>query len=112
MYYVLAMVDSLTKSRENGEVTDAYTPSGGSQPSTLAMIDLVLTRPPLGIRLDKDALAVVPSWSHNPADMLVDQPEYELTRVPLTSISLVTTRTIKVKPRSVPGATIERLPEY
>ena len=72
------------------------------------MIDLVLT---LGIRLDKDTLAVVPSRSHNPADMLVDQPEYELTIVPLTSISLVTARTIKVKRRSVPCTIVERLPE-
>lgn len=67
MYYVLAMVDSLTKSKKN----------------------------------DKDTLAVVPSRSHNPADMLVDQPEYELTIVPLTSISLVTARTIKVELDSI-----------
>lgn len=43
----------------------------------------------------------MPRWSHNPEEILVDQPEYEVTKVPLTSISLVTARTIKVKRRSI-----------
>lgn len=63
-------------------------------------------------RLDKDARAVVPWWSHNPEELLVDQPDYELTRVPLTSISLVTTRTIKVKRRSVLNTIVERSNAY
>ena len=37
----------------------------------------------------------------------MDQPDYEVTRVPLTSISLVTTRTIKVKRRSVLNTIVE-----
>lgn len=58
----------------------------------------------LDARLDKDAQAVVPRWSHNPEEMLVDQAEYELARIPLTSISLVTARTIKVNAvQSGPG---------
>jgi len=55
----------------------------------------------LGRRLDKDAEAMVPKWSHNPEELLVDQAEYELAEVPLTSISFVTGRTIKVKRRSI-----------
>lgn len=74
------MVDSLTKSGKNGERFDSVRE---------LMIDH--TAP------DKEARTVVPRWSHNPEDMLVNQPEYELTKVPLTSINLVTTRTIKVK---------------
>jgi hypothetical protein len=58
-------------------------------------------------RLDTDDQAVVPRWSHNPEEMLVDQPDYEVKKVPLTSISLVTSRTIKVKRRSALTTTVE-----
>lgn len=59
-------------------------------------VNLTLTVDP---RLDKDGRVVVPRWSHSPEEMLVDQAEYDLARVSLTSISLVTTKTIKVKRR-------------
>lgn len=58
--------------------------------------------------LDKDAQAMVPMWSHNAEEMLVDQAEYELVAVPLTSISFVTARTIKVKRRSVLATTTKK----
>jgi len=50
---------------------------------------------------------MVPKWSHNPEELLVEKPEYELAQVPLTSISFVTARTIKVKRRSV-STTMEK----
>ena len=62
---------------------------------TLALIET------FGRPLDKEAEAVVPRWSHNPEELSVDQAEYELAEVPLTSISFVTGRTIKVIRRSV-----------
>lgn len=62
---------------------------------TLALIEI------LGHRLDKDAEAIVPRWSHNPGELLVDRAEYELAQVPLTNISFVTGRTIKVIRRPV-----------
>lgn len=68
-------------------------------------VDLTLVGP-LEHRSDKDAQAVVPRWIHNPEDLLVDQTEYELVEVPLTSVSLVTAKTIKVKRRSVLTMTV------
>lgn len=91
-YWVLAMVDPLTKSGKNGEI--------------IQLGPKACDRPPLrltcgGQFADKDAKEVVPRWSHNPEEVLVNEEEYELKRVPLTSISLVTTRIIKVNRRSV-----------
>lgn len=101
MYWVLAVVDSHTKSGKNGETVncDQCCPNAHDRrPLRFAFFPL---SDPLDPRLDKkDAEALLPRWSHDPGEMLVDQAEYELTRIPLTSVSLVTMKTIKVKRRS------------
>jgi hypothetical protein len=45
---------------------------------------------------DVDVQAVVPQWNPDPDSLLIDQGEYEFARVPLTSISFITSKTIKV----------------
>jgi len=68
---------------------------------------VVLPPKPVDHRLDKDAQVVVPKWTVHPEEMLVDQAEYELTGVTLTSISLVTTRAIKVRTALGPNAIVK-----
>lgn len=100
MYWVLAVVDSHTKSGTDGErVNDDQCCSDAHdrRPPRFAFFPFLDALDP---RLDKDAEVVVPRWSHNPEKMLVDQAEYELTRISLTSVSLVTMKTVKVKRRS------------
>ncbi|KAH7922845.1 ATP-dependent RNA helicase [Leucogyrophana mollusca] len=46
--------------------------------------------------LDADEHGVPPQWPPSPASLSVENGTYEVTTVPLTSISLVTNRTIKV----------------
>ena len=100
-YWVLAVVDSHTKSKKNGEMISDYQPSLKAHPQYIITIHPTLNFFSPDPRLDKDARAMVPKWSHSPEEMLVDQAEYDLAAVPLTSISLVTARTIKVKRRSI-----------
>ncbi|KAI0778677.1 antiviral helicase [Trametes elegans] len=45
---------------------------------------------------DTDAQGVPPRWPPRPEALIVDEPTYELVAVPLTSIALVSDRTIKV----------------
>lgn len=46
--------------------------------------------------LDMDAQAVPPHWPPSAHDLVVEDGVYELTDVPITSIALVTSRTLKV----------------
>ncbi|GLB35762.1 putative DSHCT [Lyophyllum shimeji] len=46
---------------------------------------------------DVDNQAVPPRWPPSPASLVVDNAVYELRAVPLTSIALVTNRTVKVE---------------
>lgn len=48
------------------------------------------------LNIDIDAQAVTPRWPPTPEPLLIDDGVYELVTVPLTSISLITNRTIKV----------------
>lgn len=45
---------------------------------------------------DVDPQAIPPCWPPTPEALMGDQAQYELRAVPLTSISLVTNKTIKV----------------
>jgi antiviral helicase SKI2 len=46
--------------------------------------------------LDVDVQAVPPQWPPSAQDLVVENGVYELTEVPITSIALVTSRTLKV----------------
>lgn len=46
--------------------------------------------------LDVDVQAVPPHWPPSAQDLVVGDGVYELTSVPITSIALVTSRTLKV----------------
>lgn len=46
--------------------------------------------------LDVDVQAVPPHWPPSAHDLVVEDGVYELTNVPITSIALVTSRTLKV----------------
>jgi antiviral helicase SKI2 len=46
--------------------------------------------------LDVDVQAVPPHWPPSAQDLVVEDGVYELTDVPITSIALVTNRTLKV----------------
>ncbi|KAI0830808.1 antiviral helicase [Trametes gibbosa] len=46
---------------------------------------------------DVDAQGVPPQWPPRPETLLVDEPTYDLTPVPLSSIAMVTNRSIKVE---------------
>ncbi len=46
--------------------------------------------------LDVDVQAVPPQWPPSAQDLVVENGVYELSEVPITSIALVTTRTLKV----------------
>lgn len=109
MYWVLAVVDSRTKSGKNGKTMKRINRLEADDRHLSLQFARRQFYPlaPLNHRSDKDAQAMVPKWSHNPEDLLVDQAEYELAAVPLTSVSLVTSKTIKVKRRSVSTMTAE-----
>ena len=47
--------------------------------------------------LDIDPQAIPPHWPPTPESLIVNDGIYELRKVPLTSIVLVTNKTIKVK---------------
>lgn len=99
MYWVLAVVDSHTKSGKDGETVNddqCCSDAHDRRPPRFAFLPLSDALDP---RLDKAAEVIAPRWSHSPEEMLVDQPEYELAKIPLTSVSLVTMKTIKVKRR-------------
>ncbi|KAI0361085.1 antiviral helicase [Trametes cingulata] len=46
---------------------------------------------------DMDAQAVPPQWPPRPETLLVDEPTYDLTPIPLSSIAMVSNRTIKLE---------------
>ncbi|KAI0639904.1 antiviral helicase [Trametes polyzona] len=46
---------------------------------------------------DVDAQGVPPQWPPRPETLLVDEPTYDLTPIPLSSIAMVTNRSIKVE---------------
>jgi hypothetical protein len=46
--------------------------------------------------LDMDVQAVPPHWPPSAQDLVVEGGVYQLTEVPITSIALVTSRTLKV----------------
>ncbi|EIW64030.1 antiviral helicase [Trametes versicolor FP-101664 SS1] len=46
---------------------------------------------------DVDAQGVPPQWPPRPESLLVDEPTYDLTPIPLSSIAMVTSRSIKVE---------------
>ena len=46
--------------------------------------------------LDVDVQSVPPHWPPSAQDIVVEGGVYELTEVPMTSIALVTSRTLKV----------------
>lgn len=46
--------------------------------------------------LDEDEQAVPPQWPPSAQNLVVDDGVYELAVVPVTSIALVTSRTLKV----------------
>lgn len=50
----------------------------------------------LGLPLDIDSQAVPPKWPLQPQTLMVERGVYELIAVPLTSIAVVTSRTLKV----------------
>lgn len=43
-----------------------------------------------------DAQNLPPRWPPNPASLVVDNPTYEFSTVPLTSVTMVTSHTVKV----------------
>ena len=45
---------------------------------------------------DVDGQAIPPRWPPRPESLLVDEPIYDLTPIPLTSIAMVSSRSIKV----------------
>jgi len=49
------------------------------------------------VDLDIDPQAIPPRWPPMPESLIVNDGVYELRRVPLTSIVLVTNKAIKVK---------------
>ena len=51
--------------------------------------------------LDVDTQAVPPRWLPSARNLVVEDGVYELTDVPVTSIALVTSRTLKVRPRII-----------
>ena len=81
-HFVLALVSPETKARPKGAVI-AYDLSSGPFPSLTGTIEA-------------DPQAVTPRWPPTPESLLVDDTTYELVTVPLTSVSLVTNRSIKV----------------
>lgn len=50
----------------------------------------------LGLPLDIDSQVVPPKWPLQPQTLMVERGVYELIAVPLTSIAVVTSRTLKV----------------
>lgn len=48
------------------------------------------------ILLDVDVQAVPPRWPPSAQDLVVEDGVYDLMSVPITSIALVTSRTLKV----------------
>lgn len=46
--------------------------------------------------LDEDEQAVPPQWPPSAQNLVVDDGAYELSIIPVTSIALVTSRTLKV----------------
>ncbi|KAH9858296.1 antiviral helicase [Lenzites betulinus] len=46
---------------------------------------------------DVDAQGVPPQWPPRPETLLIDEPTYDLTPIPLSSIAMVTNRSIKVE---------------
>lgn len=50
----------------------------------------------LGLPLDIDSQDVPPKWPLQPQTLMVERGVYELIAVPLTSIAVVTSRTLKV----------------
>ncbi|KAI0931412.1 hypothetical protein AcV5_005097 [Taiwanofungus camphoratus] len=49
-----------------------------------------------GGKHDMDAQNLPPRWPPNPASLVVDNPTYEFSTVPLTSVTMVTSHTVKV----------------
>ncbi|KAI0334446.1 antiviral helicase [Cubamyces sp. BRFM 1775] len=48
-------------------------------------------------KTDVDGQAIPPRWPPRPESLLVDEPIYDLTPVPLTSIAMVSSRSVKVE---------------
>ncbi|KAH9897909.1 antiviral helicase [Cubamyces lactineus] len=48
-------------------------------------------------KADVDGQAIPPRWPPRPESLLVDEPIYDLTPIPLTSIAMVSSRSIKVE---------------
>lgn len=81
MYYVLALVDPETKSGDHGIFFLGEKFSEGIE---------------TWVSLDVDNEAIPPYWPPTPEALVVNNGVYELKAVPLTSVYLVTSRSVKV----------------
>ncbi len=80
LYYVLAVVSPDTKKRQIGEYHCC-----------------LFCNPIFIVSVDVDPQALPPRWPPQPEWMLIDEPQYELTTVPLSSIVMAAYQSIKVR---------------
>ncbi|CDO73133.1 hypothetical protein BN946_scf185007.g187 [Trametes cinnabarina] len=69
---------------------------GGEKVKLYFVLAMVSPETRMG-KTDVDGQSLPPRWPPRPESLLVDDPTYDLTPIPLTSIAMVSNRTIKVE---------------